>query len=215
MSSSNAQHNQHNMTPRVKVYIDGFNLYFGMRAEHGGKYKWLNVFELGNLLLPAGHQLAGVEYFTSRVRNDPGMVSRQEAYLRAVQTTPAKVTFGNFQSDSVTCRRCGNSWPTHNEKMTDVNIAVMLLEDALADSFDTAILVSGDSDLVPPLRAIKRLLPNKKIIVAFPPQRQSYELRRIADSSFSIGKGKLANAQFPDQVSKGNGHFVQKPSKWV
>ena len=40
--------------------------------------------------------------------------------------------------------------------MTDVNIAVELLQDAFQDAFDTAILISADSDLIAPIAAVKR-----------------------------------------------------------
>ena len=39
--------------------------------------------------------------------------------------------------------------------MTDVNIAVELLHDAHTDLFDTAILVSGDSDLTSAITALR------------------------------------------------------------
>ena len=39
--------------------------------------------------------------------------------------------------------------------MTDVNIATAMLTDAYRDRFDTALLVSADSDLVPPVRAAR------------------------------------------------------------
>ncbi len=48
-----------------------------------------------------------------------------------------------------------------NETMTDVNIAVELMQDAFHNNFDTAILVSADSDLVGPVVAVQKLLPQK------------------------------------------------------
>ena len=50
--------------------------------------------------------------------------------------------------------------------MTDVNIAVELLGDAQDDAFDTAIIISGDSDLTPPVRATLERYPGKRVIVA-------------------------------------------------
>ena len=38
--------------------------------------------------------------------------------------------------------------------MTDVNIATQMIIDAYQDKYDTAMLISGDSDLVPPIKAI-------------------------------------------------------------
>lgn len=39
--------------------------------------------------------------------------------------------------------------------MTDVNIACHLLADAMDGRFGVALLMSGDSDLVPPVRIIR------------------------------------------------------------
>ena len=57
--------------------------------------------------------------------------------------------------------------------MTDVNIAVELLGDAQDDVFDTAMVVSGDSDLYGPIEAVRRRYPHKRVVVAFPPDRVS------------------------------------------
>jgi len=54
-----------------------------------------------------------------------------------------------------------------------VNIAIALTSDAFRDQFDTALLVSGDSDLTGPVLQIKQLFPAKRIVVAFPPARSS------------------------------------------
>jgi len=87
------------------------------------------------------------------------------------------VTYGHFLSKTVKCYNCQQSCPTHEEKKTDVNIAVSLLEDAYDDQYDVAILLSGDSDLAPPVRAVQARFPSKRIVVAFPPRRNSSELR--------------------------------------
>ena len=55
--------------------------------------------------------------------------------------------------------------------MTDVNIAVHLLEDAYDGVFDTALLISADGDLAAPVEAVRRRFPTKRIIVVAPPDR--------------------------------------------
>ena len=57
--------------------------------------------------------------------------------------------------------------------MTDVNISVALLGDAQDDLFDTAMIVSADSDLVGPVQAVLRRYPEKRVLIAFPPRRVS------------------------------------------
>jgi hypothetical protein len=55
--------------------------------------------------------------------------------------------------------------------MTDVNIAVELLGDAYQDKFDTALLISADSDLTTPIEKVHLLFPKKRVISVFPPNR--------------------------------------------
>ena len=62
--------------------------------------------------------------------------------------------------------------------MADVNIAVQLSTDAFDDRFDTALLISGDSDLTTPLRTVRAKFPAKRLIAVFPPGRQSFELKK-------------------------------------
>ena len=98
--------------------------------------------------------------------------------------------------------------------MTDVNIAVELLADAFNNKYDTAILISGDSDLAGPVRKIKQLFPIKKIIIVFPPGRTSFMLQKLADISFIIGRKKLKESQFPDIILKDDGYQLIRPDTW-
>ncbi len=98
--------------------------------------------------------------------------------------------------------------------MTDVNIATELLTDAFQDHFDTTVLISGDSDLTAPIRTVRRVFPAKRVVVAFPPDRQSVELAKAASTSFHIGRAKLADSQLPERVTKPDGFVLQRPAKW-
>jgi NYN domain len=111
-----------------------------------------------------------VVYFTARVKNDPDAALRQSTYLDALSAYCRHVyrVEGRFQQKPRVCNSCGASWIEYEEKETDVNIATALIEDAVEDRYDTAILVSGDSDLRPAVAAVKRLRPGKRIIAAFP-----------------------------------------------
>ena len=87
---------------RTRVYVDGFNLYYG--ALKGTPYKWLDLVDLARRLLPAGHLVDRVNYFTARVSgvSDPGAPARQHAYLRALRTFPEiRMHFGSFLAKAV------------------------------------------------------------------------------------------------------------------
>ena len=203
---------------RVIAYVDGFNLYFGLKSKGWQRYYWLDIPRLvGNLLRP-NQQLVETKYFTSRVSasaSDRDKPKRQNTYLEALQTRPnLSIFFGHYLQQPFTCNRCGATWQKYAEKMTDVNIATELLTDAFQDRFDTAMLISGDSDLTAPIRTVRRVFPEKRVVVAFPPDRQSVELAKAASTSFHIGRAKIADSQLPDQVVKPDGYVLQRPAKW-
>lgn len=159
-----------------------------------------------------------VRYFTARVlqlADDPEQPKRQKSYLEALETLPdLHIHYGYFLPKSVTCQQCGTSWETYEEKMTDVNIAVELMGDAQDNAFDTAIIVSGDSDLAGPVEALHRRYPEKRVIAAFPPNRNSFRLRQAATASFVIGRRRISASLLPEQVVKDDGHVLVKPPQW-
>jgi uncharacterized LabA/DUF88 family protein len=203
---------------RVMVYVDGFNLYFGLRSKGWRKHYWLNLQALATALLKPGQTLQCVHYFTSRIRangrNLPDM-QRQTTYLEALDTLPGlQLHFGHYLEKPKQCRQCGAQWMDYEEKMTDVNIAVQLLSDAFDDRFDTALLISGDSDLTTPVNKLRTQFPAKRLIVAFPPDRQSFELQQAANATFTIGEANLRQSQLPAQVQRADGFILQRPAHW-
>ena len=154
---------------RVIAYIDGFNLYFGLRSKGWRRFYWLNVQEMARQVLKPDQTLVATKYFTSIVKQPPDKHSRQAVYLEALRTlTDLQIHYGHFLSETVVCRNCGHSYLTHHEKMTDVTIAVELMTDAFQDRMDVALLVSADSDLVEPAQAVQRLFSHKRLVAAFP-----------------------------------------------
>jgi uncharacterized LabA/DUF88 family protein len=106
------------------------------------------------------------------------------------------------------------SWITYEEKETDVNIAIALVEDAVQNRYDTAILISGDSDLRPAVAAVKRLRPEKRIVAAFPPSRHSRVLAQVVDAYLTIGDSKIRNAQLPPKIITNGGVTLTRPAHW-
>lgn len=199
---------------RIIVYIDGFNLYFGMKQAGFDNFKWLNIRDLSESLLKLGKEIVGIKYFTSRVSNNPDKQKRQSTYIEALETVGIKIYYGHYQRDAIECRRCNNVRANYNEKMTDVNIATQMLVDAYQDNYDMAMLISGDSDLVPPIKAIHDLFKQKRVFVAFPPKRYNNSVALVAKGSMTIGRKKLMDHQFPPEVIKPDGFVLVKPVDW-
>jgi hypothetical protein len=128
---------------RVITYIDGFNLYFGLKSQNWERYLWLDVQALSKNLLRPDQTLAHTKYFTARISAPPDKVKRQNTYLDAIGTLQnTTVRFGHYLNAPRSCRNCGYVYNAPQEKMTDVSIAVELLEDAFKDAFDTALLMT-------------------------------------------------------------------------
>ncbi len=200
---------------RVIAYVDGFNLYYGLKDAGFQRYYWLNLYQMIDNLLKPYQQIVIVKYFTARISQPPDKVKRQNTYLEALMTTPSlKIYYGHYLKKQAECRRCGNKWAISEEKMTDVNIATEMIFDALNDRFDTAFLVSADSDLVPPVNRLRKQVAEKRILAFFPPNRNSGHLRKTVHHAFSLGRGTLASSQFPDEIVKQDGFILKRPQKW-
>ncbi|MCL2335860.1 MAG: NYN domain-containing protein [Firmicutes bacterium] len=206
---------------RTSVYIDGFNLYY--RALKGTAYKWLDLKKLVALLLPPAHQITEIKYFTAIVSGsvDPNQPNRQKAYIRALQqyTPGLTVHYGHFLTHTV---RAPNAPPTQpptfvnviktEEKGSDVNLAVHLLNDAWKDVYDCAVIISNDSDFAEALRLVKEQ-NGKKIGIISPVIKghPSHELIKYADFVRRIRKGALAASQLPSPIPGTN---IHKPANW-
>ena len=200
---------------RVIAYIDGFNLYYGLRSKHWKRFYWLNLQKVAQLLLKSDQKLITTKYFTSIITHPKSKNRRQSIFLEALDTLrDFQIYYGHFLENTIVCRNCGHMHNTYHEKMTDVNIAIELLSDAFQDHFDVALLISADSDLVGPVRMVQRLFPKKRAVVVFPPKRYSNALKHAASAYTHLGRDVLAKSVFPDEVVKADGFVLLRPSKW-
>jgi len=201
------------------IYIDGFNLYYG--ALKGSKNKWLDLSKYFHTLRQAD-DIQVIKYFTALV--DQGAhQKRQQTYLNALNTLPdIEIILGKFKSKQVKCLIPCNApnkiFSMPEEKRTDVNIAIHLLNDAFLNLCDRFIIVSGDSDLVPALEMIKRTYLQKEIIVYIPASNPfrgaAVEMRSIADKHRTLPLNLLHLCQFQNTIPFGTGGQIVKPAEW-
>lgn len=202
-------------TERVIAYIDGYNFYHGLKEGRWERYLWLDLPKFVQNLLKDNQKLETTKYFTTRISGPESSRKRQSTFLEALQLRGnLDIYFGKFQVNPRVCNRCRNITYVPNEKMTDVNIAVQMMTDAFNDDFDTALVISADSDLVPPIEAIKNLRKDKRIVVAFPPNRFSEDLRTAATASFHINRVPIAKSLLPDTIQKSDGFILERPRSW-
>ncbi len=206
---------------RTFVYVDGFNLYYG--ALKGTPWRWLDPVALLKKVLQPQHEIAALKHFTARVSGTPGDPSkpqRQDVYLRAVQRfrPEVEVYFGHYLSHAVRMpltRPAGNRRTIEvvrtEEKGSDVNLAVHLLNDGWLDLYDCAVVVSNDSDIAEAMR-LARQHHGKRIGLVTPGTRApSRQLLVHADFARRIRANAPGHSQLPAPIPGTKNH---KPGNW-
>jgi uncharacterized LabA/DUF88 family protein len=205
------------MTPpnvRVAAYVDGFNLYRGMHDARGRRGLWLDLESLLGSLMGPNQQLVAVHYFTALVIGAGR--ERQQTYLDALEAS-GRCTHphvGRFQRKEHTCRACGQSWNSYEEKESDVSLGVQLVQDAAQGVYDQALIVSGDSDMVPAVRSVRRLAPATRLVAVFPPRRSSWALESEVDGTLRIFDKVPERHQLPDPLVTAGGITLARPAHW-
>ncbi len=206
---------------RTYIYIDGFNLYY--RALKGTRFKWLDLGKLFRRVLQPKHQILSIKYFTARVsetERDPKKPIRQNTWLRAIEShiPEVEIYYGHFLSHKVKAPLATPNGRERfvdiiktEEKGSDVNIAVHLLNDAWLDRYDCAIVVSNDSDLAEAMRLVKQHHPKLIGLITPGATHPSRELMCHADFSRHIRPTALAASLLPDPIPRTT---LRKPEKW-
>ena len=203
------------------VYIDGFNLYYGCLKD--SSYKWLNLLELSRLLLPR-HKILKIKYFTAKVSSQPHNLDchkRQYTYIRALQTLGCCEIYYGFYLSNI--KKAPLAQPTSEkrfvkiihteEKGSDVNLATHLLLDGFKNRYDSAVVISNDSDFATTIQVVKEDL-KKNIGVISPHKKPAKALQNKATFYKKIRNGVLQAAQFPPTIALKDGKIIHKPSSW-
>lgn len=168
---------------RTRVYIDGYNLYYG--CLKGTPYKWLDMLVLFEKHILPSSSLAGtsidllplsIKFFTAKILERPAKtldsVSSQARYHTALQKlysdriqliegyyslTESKVKAVNLDVPQTWPRECQDVliWKLE-EKQSDVNLALHAYHDAITAAVDQVVIVTNDTDISPALRMIRQ-----------------------------------------------------------
>ncbi|MES2566222.1 MAG: NYN domain-containing protein [Bacteroidota bacterium] len=202
---------------KVIVYVDGYNFYNGLKENNWKKFYWLDLVNFFQSFISENQELVKVKYF-SAIANHEGKKKRQGIFFSAnKENKKFELILGNFMDKSIECTSCQNYFNIKEEKKTDVNIATQLIADAIQGNCELSILVSGDSDLTPPIEFIKNYLPKHRIAVFFPPCRKGVHLKSITHSDLSLEnyKQRFKSHQLPENIELDSGYKLIKPLKWV
>ncbi|MCF6220217.1 MAG: NYN domain-containing protein [Robiginitomaculum sp.] len=144
------------MRKRVQCFVDGFNLYHAIDNLGSDYLKWYDLKQLVSQFIdPNIHEIIDVFYFSAYANWLPEASNRHKEYVKAIRAHGCTPILGQFKEKDRSCRSCGSRWKAHEEKETDVNIALALVSGAFKDQYDEAFVVSRDSDLTPAVQMVR------------------------------------------------------------
>lgn len=195
---------------RAVAFVDGFNLYHAVARLERPHLKWIDLRALVHRYVQTKSEtLVAVYYFSAYADWLPGARRRHGLYVDALTATGVTPVMGKFKPKSRWCPRCRRSWTGHEEKETDVNIALQLLDGGYRNKFDHALLISRDSDLAPALRMLRERFPEKRLTVVAPPLAgHSNEMLRWATGKTKIRTDHLEQSLFPAEVRDASGALI-------
>ena len=200
---------------KTSFFIDGFNLYHSLKDNPNlNKYKWLDIKKLCYCFIKDQKAVHNIYYFTALTTWNPEKVKRHKKFIHIQEYNGINVVYGEFRRKTKKCCHCKKIIKTFEEKETDVNIAINLFEFAYKDLYNTAMIISGDSDLIPAIRAVRKNFPSKEICVIIPPGRRAELLKKEADYYKKIKTKHLQWSRLPSKIVIGNDNVIECPQKW-
>lgn len=223
---------------KLSIYVDGFNFYYGV-YRHGPPanraYRWLNYRTLMEMVYPRD-TIARVRIFSARVQPRPHDLDQpnRQMSLWAANEAAARVSIhlGRFMVKHQNVKVLNPELVGHRrvraelteEKGSDVNLASYLLLDGFRGEYEAAVVVSDDSDLVEPIRMVRKELGLRVGILNPQPEydsrtgkrRRRRELEQACTSGFykHLDYSLLAICQLPNPVVDSNGNGIYRPERW-
>jgi len=169
---------------RIVILVDGSNMYHYMR-ELG--LKGLAEFDYGAFaqFIAHGRNVVSATYYIGKVRARGDAKSEelrrgQQRLVAHLQRCGWRIEYGHMLQNK----------GVFQEKGVDVHIAVDLLIGAFTNAYDTALLVSSDTDLIPAVHSVRRKKKNIEYI-GFA-HRPSFGLIKNVDSTVTLRREDLA-----------------------
>jgi len=195
---------------RYRFYVDGFNVYHALFPWFP-QYLWLNYYRLAQRIVCADDTVSSVTYFSAYAEwKSHKSVMRHKQYVSALKAAGVGVTLGRFKVSEEYCKKIEDTCVDHQEKRTDVNIALAVLCDAIRGNHDRSVIVTADTDFIPAIEAVRQVAPKIQVGIMTPLLREHRELIRAAHFHYRMSESALADSQFPKDIHVAGG-IVKRP----
>lgn len=159
------------------VFIDGSNLYHDL-LKNFGKAKL--DFEKFVQFLAGQHKLVQVYYYNAPLNQ----LANLEAYQNQQKFFSALSKIPRFEVKLGRLENRPKGPPV--EKGVDVRMAVDIVTHAYSSLYDRGIIVSGDADFVPAIKAAQDF--GKRIVNVCFPKTKSFHLNQVCNETILVGK---------------------------
>ena len=166
---------------RVIIFIDGSNFYHSVKETfdvHDNEVDFRKLIEI----LRDGRLLIGVYYYNAPLDRgyNEQVYWKQQKFFAELRKIPG---FNVVLCTMRKITRPGKK-PEFAVKGDDIHIATDMVSFAYENTYDTAILVSGDGDFVPTIKRVQKL--GKKVDNAYFRISRSNYLKNVCDSSICL-----------------------------
>lgn len=206
---------------RIAVYIDGFNLYHAVKNLKQPHLKWLNLRSLAEKFINRQREVVEKIYYFSAIAThlDSDIANRHRAYIEALQSVNVDFIAGNFKKKPLFYknRHIEVKWNKHEEKETDVNIAITIVHDALLREYDKFFLISNDTDIVPAIKMARAGNEDLEFKLLTPPTYHPHDSLRDAirpGKHVKLTSEQLGHSLLPLQITKPNGKIIHMPESY-
>jgi hypothetical protein len=195
---------------RAALYVDGFNLYHSILGLEREWLKWLDLWRLAQVIAPRSQVVRKVVWATAFRPGVRHKLVRHQLYHDALEARGVTCLQGHFVIYPDGCNACGHTWQVAEEKQSDVNLALAVLDDAHENRFDVCYLLTGDGDHAATARFLKEKFPQKRLVSVAPPgRRHNGAILKWADAQVSLEFSHLANSLLPAVIEGPDGAILR------
>lgn len=208
-----------NNKKKIAVYIDGFNLYHGIKNLNKPYLKWLDLRSLAEKFVDSKtDRIEKIYYFSAIATHlDKETILRHRTYVEALETVGVEFIGGNFKKKLLDYKnkQINLQWLKHEEKETDVNLSIYMVRDAIKRSFDKIILITNDTDMVPAVKMARSENNEIQFKLLTPPTLETHDslLKAINPGhATKLTEGHIKTSLLPEMIKKKNGKIIHMPT---
>ena len=163
---------------RVGIFIDGSNFYHALK----GKFSRATVdFAKLAELLVGDRQLVRIYYYSAPYPQSHAKARDQQRFFTNLRRTPyLELRLGTLQPKA----------GTYIQKGVDVQLAVNMIDFAYHNTYDTAVLVSGDSDFACAVQFVKNM--GKHVELAAVEGQSCFQLCAACDKTIILDASQMS-----------------------